>query len=94
MKTHYTDFEQRKFLVQDLTIDAECAEKQAANGPFYPESGITEESLLAYARECREKVKTPARTLSGIRFQFFTPGRDACCLRLGSKIDGKRIAVF
>lgn len=85
MKTHYTESEQRKYLVQDLTIDAEFAERQASNGPFYPESGITAEVLLAYARECREKVKTPAKTLSGIRLQFFTPGRDACCFRFGSK---------
>ena len=75
--------EQRNFLVRDLINDAECSERQAADGPYYPEKGITAKSLLAYAAECREKAKTPAKTLSSIRLQFFTPGRDACCLRFG-----------
>ncbi len=44
---------------RDLEIDAECAEEQAENGPYYPERGITKESLLAYAKECREKMKNP-----------------------------------
>lgn len=37
----------------DLLSDAEQSERQAANGPFYPERGITAESCLAYAAKCR-----------------------------------------
>ena len=64
------------FLVGDLIVDAEFAEKQANVGPLYPELGITKESLLCYAGECRRMAETPARTLSGIQLKFFTPGRD------------------
>jgi hypothetical protein len=35
----------------DLLSDARQAEAQAKAGPFYP--GVTKESLLAYAGECR-----------------------------------------
>lgn len=38
----------------DLIADAECAERQASEGPFYP--GVTAESLLKYAAECRAKA--------------------------------------
>jgi hypothetical protein len=37
----------------DLLSDAEQSEGQAAAGPFFPERGITRESLLAYAAKCR-----------------------------------------
>lgn len=41
----------------DLLNDAEYAEKQAAEGPFYPEKGITKESCLAYAAKCRAEAE-------------------------------------
>lgn len=37
----------------DLLSDAEGAERQAVEGPFYPDRGITPESLMTYARKCR-----------------------------------------
>jgi hypothetical protein len=40
----------------DLLSDAEHAERQAVDGPYYPERGITRKSLLAYAAECRSKA--------------------------------------
>lgn len=40
----------------DLLADAAFAERQANEGPFYPERGITPESLLAYAAECWAKA--------------------------------------
>lgn len=43
----------------DQRRDAEHAEAQAANGPYYPEKGITRESLLAYAAECRAAMAQP-----------------------------------
>ena len=39
------------FLRDDFLSDARQAEAQAKAGPFYP--GVTKESLLAYAGECR-----------------------------------------
>ena len=73
---HYSRKELEELLVRDLVCDAEFAEKQAADGSFCLNKGVTKEGLLDYARECREKAKTPAKTLSGIHLQFFTPGRD------------------
>lgn len=73
---HCSQKELEDFLVRDLLRDAECAEEQANFGPLFPELGITKESLLAYAAECRKKAKTPAQSLSKIHLQFFTPGRD------------------
>ena len=40
----------------DQPADAEHSEKQAEDGPYFPERGITKESLLAYAAECRKKA--------------------------------------
>ncbi len=40
----------------DYLADAEHSERQAVDGPFYPERGITRESLLAYAADCRRKA--------------------------------------
>lgn len=40
----------------DLLNDAKASEEQAANGPYYPEKGITKENLLNYAAECRVKA--------------------------------------
>jgi len=43
--------------LRDLLSDAVSAEAQAADGPFYPDRGITRESLLAYAANCRAKAE-------------------------------------
>jgi hypothetical protein len=53
----YTTEELDHWALYDLISDAEQAEAQAADGPFYPKSGITRESLLAYAAECRAKAE-------------------------------------
>lgn len=42
--------------LQDLENDTRCAEEQANEGPFYPDRGITRETLLAYAAKCRQQV--------------------------------------
>lgn len=52
---HYTAEELAAAERADLLADAEYAEQQAVEGPYYPERGITRESLLAYAAECRSK---------------------------------------
>ena len=74
----YTRKELESLFVDDLMRDADSAERQAITGPFFPEKGITKESLMDYARECREKAapKNKSRELSKIHLQFFTPGRD------------------
>jgi hypothetical protein len=43
--------EQRCAIVADLLRDAECSERQAITGPFFP--GVTAENLRAYAARCR-----------------------------------------
>jgi hypothetical protein len=50
---HYTPKELDDAAIADLISDAECAERQSVEGPFYPERGITAESLAAYAIRCR-----------------------------------------
>lgn len=40
----------------DLVNDMHCAERQADEGPFYPDRGITRESLLSYAGKCRLQI--------------------------------------
>lgn len=52
----YTPEELDNFALADLLNDARCSEEQAASGPFFPQKGITPESLLAYAAECRTKA--------------------------------------
>lgn len=47
----------------DNLVDAIHAEAQAENGPYYPEKGITKESLLRYAAECRRLAEDPAKTM-------------------------------
>ena len=39
--------------IADMLIDARCADGQVIAGPFYPDRGITAESLRAYAAKCR-----------------------------------------
>lgn len=55
-RTRYTPEELAKAWEMDLISDAICAEKQAMEGPFYPELDITRESLLKYAVKCREQA--------------------------------------
>lgn len=58
MKKHtYTDEQLDDAALRDLINDAECSERQADNGPFYPERNITRESLLAYAVKCRDSAE-------------------------------------
>lgn len=49
----YSADELDAFARQDLLSDAAQSEAQAENGPYYPERGITKETLLAYAARCR-----------------------------------------
>lgn len=42
--------------ILDLLCDARAAERQAIEGPFYPERQITAESLRAYAAKCHAMV--------------------------------------
>lgn len=54
---HYTPEELSAAWKVDLLNDAKYSEKQAAEGPFYPEKGITKESLLDYAANCRKQAE-------------------------------------
>ena len=54
---HYTREELDSFALQDLRSDAEQSERQAVDGPFYPDRGITAESLRAYAAKCRAQME-------------------------------------
>jgi len=56
-KYHYTPEELDQAALRDLLSDAENSECQAQNGPYYPERGITKESLHAYAIECLQKAE-------------------------------------
>jgi len=53
---HYTPDEQLQAIYSDLLVDAKHAEQQAVEGPFFPERGITSDSLKAYAQDCRNKL--------------------------------------
>lgn len=53
--------------LQDLLSDARHSEEQAKHGPYYPDRGITAESLRAYAAKCRAQadlLKNGDRTAS------------------------------
>jgi hypothetical protein len=52
----YTDKQLDDYAMDDIRADAEQSEHQAANGPFWPDRGISRESCLAYAAECRAKL--------------------------------------
>jgi hypothetical protein len=56
-KAHYTADELDHWAIRDLEADVEQSEQQAVNGPFFPDRGITAESLLAYAAKCRAKIE-------------------------------------
>ena len=54
----YTTAELRDMRIADLVSDAEFAERQAENGPFYPHLSVTRETLLDHAAKCREQVES------------------------------------
>ena len=43
--------------LRDLLRDARHAYRQARSGPYYPERGITRETLRAYADDCRATAR-------------------------------------
>ena len=53
----YTHAQIEDAILRDLLADAESSERQAAKGPFFPATEITRDNLLAYAAECRAKIK-------------------------------------
>lgn len=68
-KQAYTEEQQIAFLKSDLINDAECAERQAERGPYFPDKNITRETLLAYAADCRAmaaKSLTPKQLIQFI----------------------------
>lgn len=52
---------QEELEVRWALADAECSERQAENGPYFPEYGITRETLTAYAQKLRAQVATLAK---------------------------------
>ena len=72
-RVHYTPAELDDFALQDLQSDAEQSERQAVEGPFYPERGVTAESCRAYAAKCREKI---ARYQAGGAHKAVLAGKD------------------
>jgi hypothetical protein len=59
--SRYTAAELDAFALDDLRRDAESCERQAVDGPFYPDRDITAESLLRYAASCRETMARHAK---------------------------------
>ena len=55
-RTRYTPEELDALALADLRNDAEFSERQAENGPYFPEHGITRESLIAYAQKLRAQI--------------------------------------
>jgi hypothetical protein len=53
----YSQSELDSAALRDLISDAETAEDQAVNGPFYPEKNINPETLRAYAAKCRASAE-------------------------------------
>jgi hypothetical protein len=75
-RQHYTANELDSHAIADQLNDAECAERQAEHGPFFPEKGITRESCLKYAAECRARI---ARYRSGgMHKAILSPVADVC----------------
>lgn len=52
----YTRADLDAHALADLESDVRQAEEQAANGPYYPDRGITADSLRAYATTCRAMI--------------------------------------
>jgi hypothetical protein len=55
-RVEYTGKQLDDYAMDDLRADAEQSEHQAEHGPFWPDRGITRESCLAYAADCRAKL--------------------------------------
>lgn len=72
-RQHYSPEELDKAALRDLLSDAAQSREQAANGPFWPERGITRESLLAYAERCEARA---AKYASGGAHHAVLTGRD------------------
>ena len=53
----YTAEELDNAALLDLLADADSSERQAIEGPFFPDRGITSETLRAYATACRAKAE-------------------------------------
>jgi len=49
--------------VADLQSEIENATTQAEQGPYFPERGITKESLLSYAESCKAQLERPEASL-------------------------------
>lgn len=62
-RRNYSREEQVDAWKLDLLADIESAETQAENGPFYPERGITDDSLRIYAADCRRQLENPEGSL-------------------------------
>jgi len=56
-RIRYTPDELIRMAAQDQISDAEFAEHQAQHGPFFPERGLTKESLIDYAAHCRAQAR-------------------------------------
>ena len=52
----YTNEELDSAAIADLRADMTGSLRQADDGPYYPECGITADSLRAYAEECRRMI--------------------------------------
>ena len=63
-RANYTQEELDSAALRDLLSDATASEEQAAIGPYYPDRGVTAESLLAYAADCRKRAAKLQRTPS------------------------------
>jgi len=51
-----SDQSQKDDLIADLKNDIACSLRQAENGPFYPERGITAQSLRMWAKSYQEEI--------------------------------------
>ena len=59
---HYTNDELESAVISDLRQDAIQSERQAIEGPFFPENGVTAEMRIRYAAECRAKIAALSNT--------------------------------
>lgn len=54
---HYTAQELDDAALWDLRVEVETSRHQAEHGPFYPDRGITSESLTAFAEKCERMIE-------------------------------------
>ena len=67
----YSQEELNNAALRDLESDARTSREQAEKGPFWPDRGITRESLLAYADKCESDI---ARLKNGGAHAFVIKG--------------------